>query len=180
MNYIVIDFEATCWKFPKTPEEQEIIEIGAVRLDRYGHLVDKFCCFVQPVIHPKLSYFCMELTGIQQADVDKAKLFPVNYDLLLNWIELQPDYRFIAWGAFDERLLKMNCQFHNLEIFWEQDFINIKNQYAQIQQLAKPIGLMKAIKTEKFEFEGEHHRAFDDAYNTAKIFSKYIDDWVIL
>ena len=180
MTYIVIDFEATCWKFPKAPEEQEIIEVGAVRIDRYGHIIDKFCCFVQPVIHPELSYFCMELTGIQQSDVDSAKTFPLVYDQLLNWLEMYPDFSFVSWGAFDERLLRLNCQHHHLDIFWDRSFANIKKQYAQIHQLEKPIGLMKAVKTEKFEFEGDHHRAFADAYNTAKIFGKYLDDWVIV
>jgi inhibitor of KinA sporulation pathway (predicted exonuclease) len=179
MNYIIIDFEASCWKFPKPPEEQEIIEIGALRLDRFGLVIDKFESFVKPIIHPVLSHFCIQLTGILQKDIENASSFPTVYNKLLDWLERYPDFRLASWGAFDENLLRNNCELHNLDIFWTYEFINIKKQYSFIHNLSKPIGLKKAVELEKFEFEGNHHRAFDDAYNTAKIFGKYLDEWII-
>jgi len=36
---------------------------------------------------------------------------------------------------------------------------------------------MWAVNREEFEFEGEPHRAISDAFNTAKIFVRYIEDW---
>lgn len=180
MNYIVIDLEASCWKFPKSREEQEIIEIGAVKLNPYGEVVDTFQSFVKPVLNPVLSHFCMELTGIEQQMVNTAPIFPKVAFKFEEWLEDGDHYGIAAWGKFDEMMLKINCEQHRMEIFWNGSIVNLKKQYAGIRGLKNPIGLKKAVTTEGFEFEGNHHRAFDDAKSTAKIFAKYLDEWVFL
>ena len=65
---IVVDFEATCDDGGRIqPHEMEIIEIGAVKVNRKtGEVLDSFQAVVCPTIHPYLSSFCMRLTGIQQ------------------------------------------------------------------------------------------------------------------
>ncbi len=40
------------------------------------------------------------------------------------------------------------------------------------------MGLDKVLKTNGFEFEGQHHRALPDSLNLAKLVSKYVDEWV--
>nr|MBS0036625.1 exonuclease domain-containing protein [Saprospiraceae bacterium] len=180
MNYIVFDLEASCWKFPKDREEQEIIEIGAVKLNAYGEAVDTFQSFVKPVLHPVLSHFCVELTGIDQEMVNRAPTFSKVAYRFEEWLGSEGHYGIAAWGKFDELMLKINCRQHRMEEFWVGDVVNLKKQYADIKGLKNPIGLKKAVTMEGFEFEGDHHRAIDDAKNTAKIFAKYLDDWVFM
>jgi inhibitor of KinA sporulation pathway (predicted exonuclease) len=86
MRYIVVDVEATCCEDRSAPprNEMEIIEIGVVRLDELGS-------FVRPVVHSRLSDFCMELTTIGQHDIDNAGPFAVVLEQFLSWISDGPD-----------------------------------------------------------------------------------------
>ncbi|TVR87981.1 MAG: 3'-5' exonuclease [Saprospirales bacterium] len=178
MYYFIIDLEATCWKFPKTREEQEIIEIGAIAINAYGEECDRFQSLVKPFIHPRLSYFCEELTGITQSQVDHAPDFVEVFDQFILWVENYDHHYFSSWGAFDEEMLRINCFQNDLDPFWKKKFANLKKQYQLIKKLRKPIGLKSAVEREGFEFTGRHHRALSDAENTAKIFNRYLDEWI--
>src|SRR5204863_480349 len=73
-RYLVVDLEATCDDHHALPrEDSEIIEIGAVLVD--GATLEpqgEFQSFVRPVVHPRLTPFCTQLTTITQADVVRA------------------------------------------------------------------------------------------------------------
>ncbi|KAM9111211.1 ERI1 exoribonuclease 3 isoform X3 [Balaenoptera ricei] len=67
--FLVLDFEATCDKPQIHP--QEIIEFPILKLNgRTMEIESTFHMYVQPVVHPQLTPFCTELTGIIQAMVD--------------------------------------------------------------------------------------------------------------
>lgn len=69
---LVLDFEATCEKDSKT-FLNEIIEIPVVMLDlSRNRVIAEFHRYVKPVVNPKLTPFCTELTGITQ--VFKAEI----------------------------------------------------------------------------------------------------------
>ena len=82
MNYIVFDLEATCEKDSKN-FQNEIIEIGAVKLNDGYEITDEFSSFVKPIVNPILTDFCMNLTSITQSDVDTARKFPDVLDAFL-------------------------------------------------------------------------------------------------
>ena len=68
----VLDFEANCDDKSKL-DVQEIIEFPIVLVDtKTFEVVDKFHTYVKPEVHPKLSSFCTELTGITQDKVDNG------------------------------------------------------------------------------------------------------------
>ncbi|WP_375377881.1 exonuclease domain-containing protein [Paenibacillus sp. MZ04-78.2] len=46
MNYIVLDLEATCWENDRT-KQNEIIEIGAVKINDKLKIVDEFQTFIK-------------------------------------------------------------------------------------------------------------------------------------
>jgi len=179
LNYIILDLEATCWKHPKGREEQEVIELGAVKLSAYGEVEEFYHSFVKPVYHPVLSHFCLDLTGITQPEVDRAPSFDRMWMDFEAWVCKDADFKLLSWGAFDEELLVQNCRNHRVDVFWKESFTDLKKQYRELNELKKPVGLMKALKREGFEFDGNHHRALDDAKNTCKIFTQYLDEWTI-
>eukprot|EP00906_Rhabdomonas_costata_P032496 RCo045776 len=85
---VVIDFEATCEQDKSIQEPQEIIEFPAVLVDvRRGCTSSTFQRYVRPVWRPRLSQFCMELTGITQATVDNAQPFPSALQGFVQWLE---------------------------------------------------------------------------------------------
>ncbi len=179
MNFIVFDLEATCWKFKSPHHVQEIIEIGALKLNSYGEVISVFESFIKPMLHPYLSAFCTELTSIRQVDVERAPYFPEVIDDFMDWTGVfdEEDYILASWGDFDRKMLIQDCIQHEIEYDWAEQHINLKRQYQEIKRLNKPKGLRKTVTTEGFEFTGTAHRGIDDAENLAKVFAKYLDEW---
>lgn len=157
----------------------EIIEIGAVKLNPLGEVLDTFSKFVKPTVNPKLSGFCKRLTSIKQTDVDRARTFPRVIEEFKDWVNLDEDYCLCSWGKYDKNFFLNDCRLHKLETEWIENHVNLKGQYADMIGDDKHNGLKNTLKREGFEFTGIPHRAISDAENTAKIFIKYIDEWVV-
>jgi len=181
MNYIVYDLEATCWEneFEARGKRREIIEIGAVLLDKEGNVINQFESFVQPIAQPMLSDFCQKLTTISQVDVNQADKFPEVIEDFKEWIGANTgeEYLLCSWGFFDKSALIKDCQLHKLDGKWAKQHISLKDQYPRIKNTGRAVGLKKALTLEGFEFEGTAHRALADAVNLVKIFKKYLNLW---
>lgn len=175
MKYIIVDLEATCWD-GKNGNRNEIIEIGAVKLDENGDKIDEFCSFVKPKFYPKLSYFCKSLTSITQEDVDIARDFPTVLKEFQKWIG-DEDYFLCSWGFYDKSQFTKDCKLHDLDTAWLNNHMSVKHQYKAIKSLKKGIGMKKALQKESIELEGTHHRGIDDARNIAKIFKVYLNEF---
>lgn len=177
VNFIIYDLEATCWRGRPPHGANEIIEIGAYKLNQYGETLGKFSRFVKPSVNPQLSYFCTKLTTITQDQVDAAATFPRVIEDFKDWIGLYDDYLLSAWGDFDIQMIRNDCNLHNLEQDWLEHYTNLKGQYHRIKNMNKYTGLKRTLIREGFEFTGVQHRAISDADNLCKIFVKYIDEW---
>lgn len=116
---LILDFEATCCNDRSIPaDEIEIIEFPTLL---YGVeeavLVETlpgsqpcpatFHEYVRPVLHPKLTRFCTELTGIEQSTVDKSDTFPTVWRRHLGWskelgvFENPDSYAYLTCGDWD-------------------------------------------------------------------------------
>lgn len=70
--YVVLEFEATCYRAP-VPEPQEIIECSSLPLDDRGvQPVAGFQSFVRLLHHPVLTSCCIDSTGSNQERVEAA------------------------------------------------------------------------------------------------------------
>ena len=106
-HFIIYDLEATCWRSPK-PKQVEVIEIGAVKVNEHLEIIDEFCAFVKPTLHPKISPFCTKLTSITQRDVDPAGHFDevvLDFEEWINPNEVRAVL--MSWGEFDKRQLQV-------------------------------------------------------------------------
>lgn len=178
VNFIVYDIEATCWQGNHN-NTQEVIELGALKLTQYGEVDSIFSTFVRPEIHPRLSPFCTELTSIRQVDVNRADKYPLVIEEFQDWIEVfDEDYLLCSWGNFDKKILIANCKYHDMDYDWVNHHINVKQQYHEIKRLRRAMGLKRVVEKEGFEFTGTAHRGIDDAKNLAKVFYKYLDEWM--
>lgn len=179
MKFIIYDLEATCWRGRPPKGIQEIIEIGACKINQYGELTSTFSSFIRPSVNTVLSDFCKYLTSIKQKDVDRAQYFPKVIQDFKDWIDLDDgvDYMFCSWGAYDKQFLLNDCALHKLDNSWLTHFMDVKDEYHALKDVKKHKGLKAVVKLEGFEFTGVHHRAISDAENLAKIFMRYIDEW---
>ena len=167
---VIIDVEATCQKI-KTPDFiSEIIEIGAVKFDLSTlEIADEFQAFISPKINPILSDFCKELTNIKQSDVDSAHNYETEYNRFVKWYGNPDKNLFSSWGFYDQAAFRKNCAIHNLEYKLSKDHWNLKKFYEELRGTKKGVGLGRAIKQLGLAFEGEPHRALNDAKNTAYV-----------
>ena len=178
MRYIIFDLEATCWRGRPPKGITEIIEIGALNVDRYGDVVSRFSKFVKPTVNPHLSGFCKQLTSISQENVDGARTFDRVIQEFKEWGEMyDDDYVLLSWGVDDSNLLRNDCRLHNVEDDFTYQYVDLKKAYRNLKELKHARGLKATVKTEGFDFTGLHHRAISDAENLAKVFIKYLEDW---
>ncbi|XP_074137061.1 ERI1 exoribonuclease 2 isoform X5 [Sminthopsis crassicaudata] len=97
---IIIDFESTCWNDGKRHYSQEIIEFPAVLLNTLtGEIESEFQTYVQPEEHPILSKFCVELTGIKQAQVDEGVPLKICLSQFCKWIQVIQQQKKIIFAS---------------------------------------------------------------------------------
>ena len=171
---LIIDFEATCSKDDTVPSsEMEIIEIGAVNVDRDLQPVAEFNSFVRPVIHTKLTDFCTELTTITQDQVDQAPSFEEVIDQFRKeMIDDKDTILFGSWGYYDKKQLLQDCKYHNVSYPFDDSHLNIKKWVAEKLHFSRPKGLGGALSSLDMEFEGTPHRGIDDVRNILRILQK--------
>jgi len=182
--YICVDLEATCWdredKNKPVGFRNEIIEIGAVKCNEEGNVLEEFGIFLKPKKHPIISEFCTTLTTITQKDIDNAidAKDALNEFFIWSLGLFQEDrdiVKFVSWGHYDKRQFRDDLQLNGLDknVINDGNHYSLKHLHGEWNNLKKPIGLGGACKFEKIEFTGTAHRGIDDAKNVAKIFKKY-------
>jgi inhibitor of KinA sporulation pathway (predicted exonuclease) len=169
---LVIDLEATCDEGGVIPpEHMEIIEIGAVWATMEGQTLESFQVFVRPLIRPHLTPFCRQLTGIQQADVDAAGMFPSAAVALASFAQGHqgPGATWGSWGQYDARQLARDCERHGIaDPLAAFRHVNLKRQFAKNRKI-REVGMAKALQWVGLPLDGAHHRGIDDARNIAKL-----------
>ena len=173
-GFLVVDLEATCWDRPEE-RQSEIIEIGAVAVDSAGCPLDDFQSFVRPILHPQLSEFCTQLTGISQADVDAARPFPEVLADLERWFGALGPLAFCSWGNYDRRQLRQDCDLHGVPYPFSDEHINLKLACSRILNRRRGMGMAKALRVLGIEPEGQHHRGIDDARNITRILRRMLE-----
>ncbi|MNC31209.1 sporulation inhibitor KapD [compost metagenome] len=180
-HVLAVDFEATCdedrTKIPR--HESEIIEFGTCRVDLTTGEKFEWGTFVKPVVHPKLSAFCTELTTITQEQVDTGVSFKVACDILE--VHLACDIGiekliWVSWGQYDFNQLKTDLKRAGCTSPLDNvTHYNLKEIEAAVMG-RRQVGLNGAVAEHKLEWHGTHHRGVDDAVNVANILLKLIKD----
>lgn len=176
MNYIIMDLE---WNnsYIKSAEKfiNEIIEIGAVKLDADLNTVDTFSELIKPVVSKKLRSRIKNLTHITNEDVRHGQPFSQVIKEFADWVG--EDALIMTWGDTDIRTLQTNFKHFlnnkNIEFITKyadlqkfcQCFINMEN--VQQAGLSYAAGCLQ-IDPEKYP----HHRALDDSLLSAECFKK--------
>lgn len=177
MHYIIFDLEATCWEGDKS-KPNEIIEIGALKLNEHFEIVDEFQAFVKPVLYPELSDFCKKLTSITQQEVDGANTFNIVSEQFKIW--MGRSYLLCSWGKYDKNQLQKDCILHQKDFTWTKRHISLKHQYIDQYKVSKRnAGMGAALRQFGLPLVGTHHRGIDDARNIAAIFIANRPNWIL-
>ena len=114
---IVLDFE-----FAPAPKQRqrrglrnEIIEVGAVKLDNRGNVMGEFSQFVQTEYAEGVAYPVRELTGISAVDTAMADPLYMVMKRLGDWIG-RYSAQVVCWSEADRRQLMTECQAKRIDL----------------------------------------------------------------
>ncbi|MCX7922306.1 MAG: exonuclease domain-containing protein [Clostridia bacterium] len=171
MNYIIFDLELNSKPF-KNRHPNEIIEIGAVKLNSDLKNEGVFQAFVKPKIYKKLFTVVKRKTKITQEDINEADGFKDVLARFKQWIE--DDYILCSWGHDDIHHLKANCEFNKRGIKWLKKNMDIQKHFSKIYEAppGQRYSLKNALEVLDINVQEELHRAEIDAMYTAEIFVK--------
>ena len=174
-SHIFLDFEMN--PIPRTCREAreiaraEIVEIGAVKLDKDYQLVDRYSRFVKPQYGP-IQRHITELTGITDADVADAEPFEAAIAAFGAWIG-GGHTRVYSWSRSDQRQLFDESWLKEVELPTplEGRWMDFQAVYTRLIGLsgANSLSLKHALGAAACTFEGEAHRAVHDAENSATL-----------
>ena len=169
MAIIVLDLE---WNqgFPETPEQKfnEIIQIGAVRLDTWGAEPAVFSEWVRPLYHRALHYRVRELVPVDRKALRSAPNFFKVLKSFQAWCG--PDTQFVTWGTEDLRVFHENLEHYQLDSSWITKEYDLQKAYGFMcfdsnQQFA----LKTAIEQCGLDTDLTFHDASHDAVYTSLI-----------
>mmetsp|Transcript_73358 Transcript_73358/g.194652 ORF Transcript_73358/g.194652 Transcript_73358/m.194652 type:complete len:344 (+) Transcript_73358:80-1111(+) len=190
--FLVVDFEATCNAEQRgegalTP--QEIIEFPVALLNSATLEVESvFHCFVKPVVHPRLTDFCTELTGVTQEQVDAGLDLGDALDQLDRWMEhhclhvvavpaeRRRSFLFVSCGDWDLNHLRSQCKKQQLAApQWSRRVCNLKYMYERVFG-TRQVGMMGMLQGLCITHTGKHHSGIDDVRNITAILQKLIEE----
>ncbi len=174
-TYIVLDLE---WNqgTPKTERSDlpfEVIEIGAVKLNKDKEIIGRFESLICPVVYKKMYFMTAKVTSITMDELLKADGFPEVFARFLKWCG--KDYIFCTWGSMDLTELRRNIDFHNIKPLAEGvlSYLDIQKLYSlELDDGKSRRGLSKAVEALGIKIGDDFHRADSDASYTAEIFRR--------
>ncbi|MBR2275591.1 MAG: exonuclease domain-containing protein [Lachnospiraceae bacterium] len=176
MNYIVFDLE---WNQSNEKFNRdlglpfEILEIGAVKLNKKLKVVDKFEVVIKPQIYHYINYITTKIVHLTSEELENGKPFPVAMNEFLEWCG--KDYILCIWGTSDITELQRNMMYYGMDMLADGPLL-----YYDIQKFfslayedgKKRRSLETAVDYLGIEKDIPFHRAYDDAYYTAKVFQR--------
>ena len=149
----------------------EVIQIGAVKLDRHLRPCGSYQIIVKPKYFKKLHRHVSSLTGITQEQIDLGTPLDVAAERFKNFCG--KDFVFLTWGPDDIPMLKENFHVNKIPSDWLDNTYDLQRIFAR--------ELKDENKQRSLEYAMEHfgipqnlpaHDALNDAYFTALVAAK--------
>ena len=158
---------------PNSNLKNEIIEIGAVRLDDSLKITDRFDAYVMPEYNKRITPVVTEITGITMNTLADADVFADIMPDFCEWIGDEPS-KIYSWSdtdkiqLFSETYVKFEAEEkQNYILKHFRRWLDLQKIFTRVMGLSKPISLVNALGMTKEFFHGMEHSAVDDAENTA-------------
>ncbi|MBN1777760.1 MAG: exonuclease domain-containing protein [Clostridiales bacterium] len=188
MHYIVMDLE---WNQPVSFQSSaykqvgdkllfEIIQIGAVKLDKRFRIVGETDILISPAYYKRLHPYVRRMTKLTPEDLAGQPGFP---DAIQQFMKFcGKDAVICTWGADDVSVLKQNADCFAFEGKLP-DAYNIQRYFAEVFNLGNSQRALKSAMEQlgiAEEEDRDFHHALHDAYYTALVLKKLPDPKRIL
>ena len=177
MDYIVFDLEWNQGNDGKEGEVKEIpfeiLEIGAVKMNEDLAITGKFSRLVKPQVYHEMNQITEKLIHIDLEELEGEEYFPEVAGDFLEWCG--KDCIFCTWGQMDLHELQKNMKYYGME-----PLENGPMKFYDVQKLFS-IGFEDGKARRALEYAVDFlgvekdipfHRAFSDAYYTAKVMAR--------
>lgn len=184
MYYIIFDFEwNNAYSHAVHNFMNEIIEIGAVKLDEKLNIVDTFKQLIKPELTKKLSGRCKKLTGITNEELKENGIAFKNAFADFSRWGAGEDNVFLSWSNSDLYVLSNNFLQHygSCKVDFMHNYCDVQKYCMQFverdeEHKNNQIALSKCAECFGVEVDIEKlHRALADCYVTAECFKKVYD-----
>ena len=150
----------------------EVIQIGAVKLDKNMRICGSYQVIVKPKYFKKLHRHVSTLTGITQEQMDAGMPLAEAAESFRNWCGT--DFVFLTWGPDDIPMLKENFNAHKLDASWLECSYDLQQIFNR--QTDGDTKRQRSLEFAMDYFELEQtlpaHDALNDAYFTALVGQK--------
>ncbi|MBO5906686.1 MAG: exonuclease domain-containing protein [Clostridia bacterium] len=177
MHYITLDLEWNQAYAQKALAVQrqlscrlrgEVIQIGAVKLDKNMNVCGSYQIIVKPKYFKKLHRHVSELTGITQQQMDMGTPLDEAAERFRSWCG--KDYAFLTWGPDDIPMLRENLNASGISQDWIGEVYDLQKIFnTRTDGLAKQRSLEYAMDYFGIQQTLPAHDALNDAYFTALV-----------
>lgn len=186
MDYIVFDLE---WNQGSADQEAktaslpfEIVEIGAVKIScdstsGKSRKTGEYSRLIKPVVYHEMNRITGELIHLKMQELEKGVPFVKAAEGFLRWCG--PEYLFCTWGSSDLTELQRNMKFHGMSPLSDGPiaFLDVQKLFSIAFEDGKTRkALSYAVDFLGVEKDVPFHRAFGDAYYTAKILRRILKE----
>lgn len=145
----------------------EILQIGAVRLDRLGgRILDTFNVYIHPSVHSELGVMAREVLELELFQRSKLD-FAAAYRAFLDWCGEETVYA--TWGSSDMDVLRLNCEYWKLPGPEFEEVYDIQATFSARLGTKQRIALYRAVDYCAIPDCIDCHNALHDAVYTAVI-----------
>lgn len=179
MDYIVFDLE---WNQGQEEEAGvrglpfEIIEIGAVRLNHRMEKTGEFHRLIRPQVYHKMNYVTRRLIHMKMEELEEGIPFPEAAEAFLEFCG--KDCLFCTWGPLDLSELQRNMAYYGMEPLTDRPlrFFDVQKLFSIAYEDTKSRrSLEYAVDFLQIQKDIPFHRAFGDAYYTARVLQEIKD-----
>jgi inhibitor of KinA sporulation pathway (predicted exonuclease) len=172
MNYIILDLE---WNQAYSHEYEdkrmpfEIIELGAVKLDKKFNIVDSYSSIIKPRLYKKIQPHIRAILNYDEDTLRSGRPFDMVYREFIKWCGT--DFMFGTWGSMDLSYLQNNMDYYYMKPLPSPlKFYNVQQIYADLKSPDKNIvKLEKAVEHLNIKADKPFHSAVNDAYYTGLV-----------
>ena len=149
----------------------EVIQIGAVKLDKHLMPCGSYQVIVKPKYFKKIHRHVAELTGITQEKMDLGVPLDEAAEKFKSWCG--KDFVFLTWGPDDIPMLKENFNAHGIDGAWLDNTYDLQLIFnRQTENNNKQRSLEYAMEFYSIPQTLRAHDALNDAYFTALVAAK--------
>ena len=159
--------------------DNEIIEIGAIKLDNYMKPLKEFKAYIKPMVIPVLNPKISEITNITEDDLKDGLTFEEGIEKLQDLID-EGDI-ICSWAKDDIIEIINNAVFFKYNnLNWLKNYLDLQEYSTKILGKKKSLSLKSALDELKIKVDNSKlHDALNDAVYTSEVFKRIYNSRVL-